>query len=368
MRGAPLQDAAGGADTGFPATAPTPSPAVEGLVPYRVPRPRVTGQVLRLDANEGPAAGADLLEGLADLGTESLRRYPGPGELEALLAERLGIETDRLLVTGGSNDALDRACRAVLAPGRRLVLPIPTFEMIPRYARLAGAEVIEVPWPEGPLPVEEIVRSSAGAAAVAVVTPNNPTGAAARPGELTRLAEALPQALLIVDLAYAEFADHDLSAESLALPWAVSIRTLSKAWGLAGARVGYAVARPEVIGWLRAAGQNYPVSEVSRLLALRRLRTGEAEMAASSDRIRTERRRLFELLEQGGADPLPSQANFVLARFTDAAAVQQALADRGILVRAFPGRPGLDDALRITCPGHPESFARLSAALKEVLS
>lgn len=343
-----------------------PAPGVAGVTPYHAARPEPHID-LRLDGNEGAAPPAELLRLAVELGPEVLRRYPSARELEARLAAELGVEPRQVVVTGGGDDALDRACRAALGPGRELVLPVPTFEMLERYPPLVGAAVVPVSWPAGPFPAEAVLAAAGPrTGAVAIVSPNNPTGAVATAADLERLAAALPQVLLIVDLAYVEFADEDLTAVALGLRNAVVVRTLSKAWGLAGLRVGYAVAAAPVCDWLRAAGNPYPTSGLSLALAARRLETGRAQMRALAARVREERQVLGAQLAACGARPLPSQANFVLARFRAAERVRAALARAGIAVRAFPGRPGLEDCLRITCPGEPAALERLCAALGEV--
>src|SRR3989440_3659740 len=127
--------------------------------------------------------------------------------------------------------------------------------------------------------------------------------------------------------------------------------TFSKAWGLAGCRVGYALGSPYVIGVLRAAGGPYSVAAPSIALALAQLEHGEEALRAHVARIRVERAQLATRLgaRRGGLAPRPSQANFVLVECGPRAqAIRQALADRGVVVRDFPGRPGLETSLRIT--------------------
>jgi histidinol-phosphate aminotransferase len=343
-------------------------PALEGVRAYRTPPPSPAVD-LRLDGNEGAVPPASLLETLPPLGPEVVRCYPDATALEALLAQRLGVQPGQVLATAGGDDAIDRICRAFLAPGRQLILPEPSFEMIGRYAALVGAEVVSVPWPGGPFPTEEIVASAGPhTAMIAVVSPNNPTGAVATPADLTRLAGAVPQALLMVDLAYTEFATKDLTGPALELSGAVVVRSLSKAWGLAGLRVGYAVGPARTIDVLRAAGHPYAVSGPSLHLAAARLEDAGPEVPAFIDRVRQERETLVSLLGELGARPQPSQANFVLARFADAALVHESLAALGIAVRIFPSRAELEGALRITCPGNPAGFERLSVALRTVLA
>lgn len=344
-----------------------PAPAVARLKAYSVPRPDLPVD-LHLDANEGSVPPAGLLEGLGG-DPQALRRYPRPGPLEDALAERLGIDREGVLVTDGSNDALDRACRAVLAPGRSAVLTVPGFDMTERYALLTGAGVRQVEWVEGPYPLEEVLAAAdEDTAAVVVTSPNNPTGAAAAADTVERLARALPAALVVADLAYVEFAEEDPTRRLLAYPNVLAVRTFSKAWGLAGLRIGWAAGTPEVIRWMRIAGQNYPVSVLSREAALRRLEGGTQEVEAYCRRVGEERGGLAGLLEDLGASPFPSQANFVLVRLDDPQGIQLGLARRGIMVRAFPTSPWIADCLRITCPGDEEAFARLTTALKETLS
>lgn len=346
---------------------PRPSPGVAAVTAYRVPPPPFPTD-LRLDGTRGGEISAGLSAVVAELDATLWSRYPDPAPLEAAIAARHGVDPAHVVVTAGADEALDRACRALLAPGKRLVLPVPTFEMIPRYARLAGAEIREVPWRGGAWPLDVVLdRAREGADAVAFVSPNNPTGAVASRDDLRRLAAALPSTPLLLDLAYVEFADDDPTAEALAIPQAIVFRTFSKAWGLPGLRVGYAIADPRVAGWMRAAGGPYPVSSVALALTGSWLERGEEAMRAFVSQVRGERCALERLLAERGAVVQPSQANFVFARFRDARRVRDELARRGIAVRVFPGTPGLGDALRLTLPGAAAPFERVVRAFEEIL-
>jgi histidinol-phosphate aminotransferase len=343
-----------------------PNPAVAKSAAYAVAKHGAPID-LKLDANEGAPPPADLLALLDD--PELLRRYPDARPLEAKLAERLGVTPDRVLATCGADDALDRACRAFLWRGRELVLPVPTFEMLPRFAELLGATTRKIAWPSGAYPLAEVLAAvNEDTAAIAVVSPNNPTGATITRRELLALAEAAPEVILFVDLAYAEYADDDLTDAALALPNAVVFRTLSKAWGFAGARVGYAVASPQVIGWMRATGGPYAVTSPSVALACAWLDRGEDTMRAAVAQARSERARLRERLDARGARSLPSEANFVIARPRDARWLRDGLAGLGIAVRIWPGHPDLDGLVRIGCPASEPSFERLCAALDATLA
>ncbi len=224
-----------------------PTAFVAGITAYRVERP-LTPVDLHLDGNEGPAPSRDLLAGLGEWDPELLRRYPDARPLEEQLASRLGVEPDRVLVTAGADDAIDRVCRAVLCSGRSAVVPEPTFSMIDRFVRLAGGELIAVDWPGPRYPTDEVLaRVESQTALIVVVSPNNPTGAVATADDVRRLCLEAPQALVLLDHAYVELASEDLTGLVGSLSNLVVLRTLSKAWGLAGLRVGAAVASPQVL-------------------------------------------------------------------------------------------------------------------------
>ncbi|HHQ49371.1 MAG TPA: aminotransferase class I/II-fold pyridoxal phosphate-dependent enzyme [Acidobacteria bacterium] len=323
---------------------------------------------LRLDGNEGPPPPEEILS-LAVPGPEIWRRYPSARTVEALIARRHGVPPEAVLVTAGADDALERAIRVAAGPGRRVVLTEPTFEMLPRYVRLAGGTPDFVPWWSGPFPVDRMIARLAGdTAAVVVVSPNNPTGLAISGEELERLAAALGRRLLLLDHAYVELADADLTTRALALPNVLVFRTLSKAWGCAGLRVGYVAGRPEVVALLRRVGQPYPVSGPSLLAAEALLGDGGSYHRRYAEGIRSRRRRLAAALSDRGLVSLPSQANFVLARTPHAAWLRDALAGLGIAVRAFPGRPGLADRLRITVPAADEELDRLLGAIDAAMA
>lgn len=348
--------------------APRPVRGLERTRAYRVARAAPPTD-LRLDSNEGPAPAAAALA--AARPRADLRRYPDASGFEELLARRFGVARERVLVTAGADDGILRAALAFLEPGRELIVPTPAFEMIPRYARLAGAELRTVPDAAARYPLEGVLaaieESGPRLGMVAVVSPSNPTGSAATPGDLERIARATPDALVLVDLAYAEYADEDLTACALELPNAVVLRTMSKAWGLAGARVGWALAAPATVRALRAAGAPYAVSRPSLALACARLSEGEGALAGHVARVRAERERLRELLADLGAAPRASQANFVLCACGDALWLRDALAGLGIAVRAFPGVEGLERCVRITCPGDAADFERLERGLRAAL-
>lgn len=325
-------------------------------------------QLLRLDRNEGAAA-TGLEKALESLAAEDLRRYPDATDLERLIAQRHSVHADRVLVTAGADEALDRICRAYLGPEQRAVLLAPAFEMTETYVALSGAEVTRVSWLTGDLPVDAVVDAARQSADVVfVATPANPTGLAASEAALDALAKALPEAIVCVDLAYVEYADADPTQRLLGRGNVVVTRTLSKAWGLAGLRVGYSVASARVSALLRESGGPYSVAAPSLALAAARLTSTSAarDLESSRDRVRSERDALLRAFELAGARATPSQANFVLGRVGDAPFVSSALASLGFAVRTFD-RPGLLDAVRVTCPQQEQHTKNVVAAITATL-
>ncbi len=347
---------------------PRPSPGVAGVSAYKVPRHPAPID-LKLDSNEGMEPDPALLERLYEYGADVMRRYPDPGVLEIVLAERFRLPPEQVIATAGADDALDRLCRAVLAPGRTMLLTNPSFEMLPRYARIAGSAITEFAWQEGPFPVREFLSAiTKDTALIAVVSPNNPTGTAAEFEDVETLSKAAPHAVVLLDHAYVEFADEDLTEKALALPNVVVVRTLSKAWGLAGLRTGYALGPAEIIGWMRAAGGPYAVSRPSIALAAARLEVDQGDSASYIAQVRSERTRLNEMFDALGILRTSSQGNFVYTTGGDALWMRDALAGLGIAIRAWPGHHELGNSLRITCPGNEEEYSRLEAGLRAAIA
>ena len=331
--------------------------------PYRRATPQ-RQSTLRLDGNEGDTPPSLLLRRLASLDTSALREYSDTAGLEREIAIRFGVDPERVVVTAGADDALDRACRSYLEPGRELLVPIPTFEMIHRFAAVAGGAVVTVPWSDS-FPSDAVVdKIGKDTALVAIVSPNNPTGLVASSADLERIAEAATSAYVLLDHAYVEYADGDLTEAALEHENVVVVRTFSKAWGLAGCRVGYLIANPEVANVIRNAGNPYPVSALSLSVVSERLRVGEAAMKAHVARIREERERLRDQLNSLGVSSPQSQGNFLFAELGDRAnCVRECLASCGILVRFFPQRQETCTGLRISLPGNENDFLKLTQAL-----
>jgi len=349
-----------------PNVMPQPVTAVAGRTPYHSDRDCDTCDLL-LDSNEGPRPADELVNTLVYVDPTCIQRYPNTRELECDLAQHFRVTKQQVLVTNGGDDAIDRICRAFLDHSRELVQHVPTFEMIQRYAALVGATVRYTSWPGGCFPIDEMLSQvGTKTGVIAVVSPNNPTGAVVGMSDIRRLSMACPTAVVLLDLAYVEFADDDIMASALELPNVLVIRTFSKARGLAGQRVGFVVGPEQLIEPLRVVGGPYPVSGISVAVARQQLATGDAVMRTYVQQVRRERAELQSILEHCGASVQPSQGNFVFCRVGDAAIVRSKLVQRGVRIRAFINRPDVTNALRITCPGNAADFARLIQSLCEL--
>jgi histidinol-phosphate aminotransferase len=251
-----------------------------------------------------------------------------------------------------------------------MVIADPSFEMFERYAVLCGARVVTAKWPAGPFPIASMLdRVDERTAVIAMVSPNNPTGEVGTLGDLQRLSAAAPAALVILDHAYVDFGTEDLTDAALSMPNVIVVRTFSKAWGLAGCRVGYALGPESLVRALRAAGGPYPVSAASLVIVQAQLESGSRAKDAYVARIREERGELFDQLVRLNANPRRSEANFVFAELGERApSVHASLQKQGIMVRALADRTGAPSGLRISLPGDAESFALLTRALEAALT
>ena len=343
-----------------------PSPGVQDTPAYAAGRTMAPCDI-NLAGTEASGLQPILCDMLPDGALASGARYPDSRPLASLLAAQLGVSDERVLVTAGADEALERACRAMLAAGRNAIVTDPTFEMIPRYVTLAGAELRAARWPSGGLPVDQIIaRADDCTAVVAIVSPNNPTGAVAVIDDIRRVHDAIPAALILLDLAYVEFADDDITRDALTLPRVVVTRTLSKAWGMPGIRVGYAAGAAETVTWMRRAGSPYSVSAISLAIAERALRAGNGWRDATIATVRRNRARLDALLKELGVAPLASQANFVTVAGTRASWIADALAGCGVATRLLAGSDA--ERVRITVPTDDAVFERLERALRTALS
>ena len=318
--------------------------------------------IIDLSRNEGRPPPRDCFDVLERHGTAILQNYVDGAQLEAAYASYLGIDPVNVLATTGADDAIDRVIRAFLAPGQEMVFTTPTFEMLPAFARMVHGRLVPIEYEWGALPNDRILAQvNDRTGIVAVITPDNPTGHAFTARELLGLANSLPsEVVLLVDAAYAEFAEEDHTRSLVELPSVLVTRTLSKAWGLAGLRVGFVAGAQKRVDTLRDTGGPYPLAGPSVAIALDRLQNGIGDMRGFVDYVNSRRNRLAEMIRSTGGDPLPSQANFVFSRFPDACWIKRGLAAQGVLVRHFPH---LSDHVRITVPRNDTEMCHVERAL-----
>ncbi len=322
---------------------------------------------LRLDANEGRNLELHNLNDLVSATDFSL--YPSKKGLQEAIADYYQINSKQVFISAGGDEAIYRICRAVLSPQKEIIFPVPSFEMISKFAEYTSAKVQEVLWEEENFPLEEVLaKVKSNTAAIAVVSPNNPTGFVITKNQLQELSRRAPGVLLLVDLAYVEFAEEDLTEFALSLPDTIVFRTFSKAWGLAGLRVGYTLASEEIISWLNKIGGPYSVSSLSLFIAQEYWQNKRKEMQDYVTRVIKEREELEELLKKYDVAVKKSSGNFVFAKFENAKWIWEALYSLGIAVRIFDNNPFLENSLRITLPGEEKAFSRLKDALLAALS
>jgi len=313
---------------------------------------------------------------LHDAASASITRYPElyAGSLKDALADYIGVGRDQIVTGCGSDDVLDSAIRAFAEPGDRVAVPDPSFAMIPIFARMNSLEPVLVPLTSDyDVDVERTMQ--ADARVTYLCSPNNPTGTSLSRRSIEEIVQSA-SGLVIVDEAYAEFAGctvTDLLERSDRL---LITRTMSKAFGLAGLRVGYAIGAPNLIREVEKSRGPYKVNAIAAHVALSTLRDDMAWVQENVDAAIANRARLIDSLRALGLDPLPSSANFVLAPAPNAERVAGELRIRGIAVRPFEGltrAPGTSlastggDALRITV-GPWELLGPALDALREVLS
>lgn len=341
-----------------------PARRIGDLNPYTPPArdPRIT---LTLDNNEGAPIDATILDVLQGIDPEALARYPDQTALEAQIAESFGVDPSRVVITNGGDDAIDRVCRAKLDPGDVMLTHSPGFVMIPRWAQLAGATNRTVDWLECEFPRDAFLDAiDDSVRLVSLISPCNPSGAVVPTDDILAIAEKCRSvgAVLMLDQAYIEFADEDPIGSVIDFANVVIVRTFSKAMGGAGLRVGFAIASERIATWLRTVGGPYPVSSLSIAIA-GAIFGRRGERASIITQTRANRGTLIEQLRNQGILVLDSQANFVLARFDDAAVVHAQLLDQGISVRRFHTGSDIDQYLRITVPADAAQLNQLLNAL-----
>lgn len=341
--------------------------AVRKLPAYEAPPNGREG--LRLDLNENTAGCSPrVLARLRELTAEEIARYTEREPSERIVADFLGIQPGEVLLTNGVDEAILVLCETFLDPEDEALIPVPTFVMYEISAAATGAKVIPVPADsEFRFPTSRLLSHiTSRTRLVMIANPNNPTGAVAPPEDLLEIARCAPNAAILIDEAYFEFYGKTLLPQWRNLPNLFVARTFSKAYGLAGLRIGILAGDPNHVEVMRRAVSPFNVNgaalaSISEALADQDfLRQYVAQVVAGRQMLQEELRRLE-------IPCWPSQANFVLARFGRANSdFVAALRERGILVRDRSGDHGCEGCVRITI-GTEEQTARLIAVLREIV-
>ncbi len=328
--------------------------------------------IVKLASNENPLGMSVRARDAALAALADIERYPdGNGfELKAQLCNRFGIRPEQIVLGNGSNDVLELAARAFLGAGRSAVFSEFAFAVYPLATIGVGSRCIQVPAKDFGHDLDAMAAAvEKDTRVMFIANPNNPTGTFMRGERIKGLLERVPgDVLVVLDEAYTEYLSPDQRYDSLAWldqhPNLLVSRTFSKAYGLAGLRVGYGVGNPAVIDLMNRVRQPFNVSSVALAAAAAALQDEEF-LARSAEINRRGMSQITEALAQLGLQWIPSAGNFVTFKVGDGAAVNAALLRRGVIVRPIAGY-GMPEWLRVSI-GLPEENARFISALREAL-
>ncbi|SPA48638.1 histidinol-phosphate transaminase [Cupriavidus taiwanensis] len=333
--------------------------------------------IVKLASNENPlgmpeSARTAVAAAVADLG-----RYPDANgfALKGALSARLGVPADWLTLGNGSNDILELAAHALVEPGQSIVYAEYSFAVYALATQEVGARAIEVPARDYGHDLDAMAAAIApDTRLVFIANPNNPTGTFLPAAQIEAFLQRVPRHVVVVlDEAYNEYLDAGQQYDAIAWvrrhPNLMVSRTFSKAYGLAGLRIGYAVAQPELTDLLNRIRQPFNVNSVAQAAAIAAL-ADTAFLRRSAELNRDGKRQLTEAFDRLGLEYVPSSGNFVLVRVGDddgaGARVNLALLRQGVIVRPV-GNYNLPRWLRVTI-GLPEENAAFIAALERALA
>jgi histidinol-phosphate aminotransferase len=327
---------------------------------------------LRLDFNENTVGPSPrVLARLKSLTAEDLARYPERQPVEAIVAKYLASSESEILLTNGVDEAIHLLCQTYLQAGDEGLVVVPTYSMYRIYMSATGAEVISIPAEENfKFPVRAVRdRITDRTRLIAIASPNNPTGALTPVEQIEDIARSAPAAAILVDEAYFEFCGTTCLMSARAHPNLFITRTFSKAYGLAGLRIGVLIGNPEQMSSLHRICSPYNVNAVA-LACLPEALADQSYIEQYVRETQESRRRLENALHSRGVHFWTSQANFVLARIgstkSDSQAFVERMRCRAILVRDRSADYSCEGCVRFTV-GPEEHTNRLLTALDEVL-
>jgi histidinol-phosphate aminotransferase len=335
---------------------------------YHPPLAGRTG--LRLDFNENTlACSPRVLEALGKISGGDLTRYPERGPVEALVAQHLGTRSEQVLLTNGVDEAIHVLAQTYLDEAGEMLLPVPTYSMYEVYASAAGAEIVTVAGTEDfSFPAERLLASiTEKTRLIAIASPNSPTGSVAPRAEIVRILDAAPHAIVLVDEAYFHFFGETVLDLLDRYPNLVVARTFSKAYGLAGLRLGALIANEQVMHWLRRVISPYSVNAPA-LACLPAALDDAGYLDWYVSEVKAAREMFRAALAELGLPCRPSQANFLLVRIGKRhREFVAAMHAGGVLVRDRSADPGCDGCVRITV-GTREQMVESTDTLRESLT
>ena len=349
------------------ATIPQPRDLIRRMKDYHPPLGDRGG--VRLDFNENTfACSPKVLETLARISRAELTMYPERERVERIVAAHLHLAPERVLLTNGVDEAIHVLCQTYLGPGDEMLLPVPTYSMYAVYASGTDAKLVEVPAEANfRFPLEDLLANITPATKlIAIANPNSPTGQPVRREDILRVLEAAPQAAVLVDEAYFHFHGQTVMDLIGSAPNLIVARTFSKAYGLAGLRLGLLAAAEEQMQWLRRVISPYSVNSLA-LACLPAALEDQPYIDWYVSEVLQARGEFTTALDRLDVRYWPSQANFVLTRIGSThAEFSRAMRERGVLVRDRSSDPGCDGCVRITI-GTREHTARGAQAMEEAL-
>ena len=345
--------------------APEPRAKVQQMPEYHPPLGN--RDTLRLDFNENTlACSPAVLAAIQSITAADLTRYPERGPIESLAAQHLGLSAEQVILTNGVDEAIHILCQAFLDTGDELLLPVPTYTMYEIYASATDAKIVHVQaGKDFAFPFESLLRAiTPKTKLIAIANPNSPTGSVVTRAQILQIAEAAPQAVVLVDEAYFHFYGQTVIDLIGKIPNLIVARTFSKAYGLASLRIGLLAGPESLLKWTRRVLSPYSVNHVA-LVALTAALNDQNYLNSYVSQVLKARKQFLEALTKIGLEFWPTQANFVLVNIGPShKEFTTAMRSQGILIRDRSADPGCQGLVRITI-GTPEQMQQALTAIQQ---
>ncbi len=347
---------------------PKPRESILQIEKYSPPTEGRRG-MLRLDFNENTkGCSPKVIEALQEITADEISVYPEYGKFTTKLAKYLKVDEDELLLTNGSDEAIKLAMDVFIGKGEEVVIPEPTFRLFEIYAQVAGAKISKIRYNKDlSFPTDKILKKlDEKPKMLVLVNPNNPTGTPIYEDDLRKIIDKAKNTIILLDEAYYQYYGKTAKEKIKQYPNLIILQTFSKAFGLAGLRLGYVIANAKTISLLKKAASPYSVNTIAMKAA--EIAIEDTDFVEQYVKEIKDNRKIVEKeLNQLGIETFPSEANFIVSRFGQSSeTVCNRLRQRGILVRDVGKYPMLEGCLRITL-GTNEQCKTLLTNLKPLL-